>query len=127
MKTDLTIDDVARLDFERRMRQFAAEAADQLKQGKDLRQVSRWSYDRRESGEDVPYMSVLNRDPDGTVTCVYASPTAKQKKLKKFFDEKAPDSSMPRYTLRAVAEDGHAIVEFTEKLGRGKDNKRSLT
>lgn len=60
-----------------------------LEQGKTLSEISKYTYEQRESGRNIPYFSVLNKQGN-KVTAIVASPTAKQKELKEFFENFYP-------------------------------------
>lgn len=94
---------------------FAQELNQKLAGGMNLRELSQYTYTRRESGDNIPYMSIGDQ-VGKTVTGIYASPTTKQKELKAFFSETRIGGNLPRYTLRVSLENG---VEFFEVLEKG--------
>lgn len=102
--------------------QYAVEIQNMLNSGKSLKEISQWSFQQRESGRNVPYLSILNKDEKGILDLA-ASPVSSQKELKSFFSTPVEGSTFEKYKLFVNREDG---VEFTEKLGKGKDNKTSL-
>ncbi len=98
------------------MKQFAKEAQELLASGKSLREVSRWSYAKREAGENVPYLGILDADEKNGVTMLMARPIVKQKELSEFFGEVAPGcKALKRYTIVVTNSGG---VEFTERTGQ---------
>lgn len=103
--------------------EFAKELKTLLSNGQALKAISVYTFTEREKGRNIPYLSILDKTVDGEVTGIYASPIAKQKELKAFFDEYAPGSGMPKYSFRITKEEG---LVFTEKLGKGKNNFKSL-
>lgn len=103
--------------------QFALEIQNMLNSGKNLKEISQWSYQERESGRNIPYLSILNKSSDGKIILDLAgNPISTQKELKKFWDEKVEGSVLPKYKLFVNNEIG---VEFTERFGKG-DNIISL-
>lgn len=61
-------------------------------QGWTLKQINKWSYEQREAGEDVIYLSWGTKSKDPNESYLIASPVAKQKEYKEFFNEKAEGS-----------------------------------
>ena len=94
--------------------------------GKTLRQISQWSFEQRECGRNVPYMSINGKEKDGTVNHIVASPISSQKELKLFFSTPTEGSTLDKFQLQVTIENGESIVIFTERLGKGKENKISL-
>lgn len=101
------------MDTKERMILYAKELQGLLNSGKTLRDISRLTYDRRQSGENIPYMAVYDMSNDHRILELYAAPTSKQTELKKFFEIKRNDSNVfSRFTLRIKLTTG---VEFYEK------------
>ena len=103
------------------MLEYCAELKAQWDLSKNLRTVCQWSFDQRESGRFIPYMSISQTEVKNKVVGLWAKPTNKQKELKKFFEQKLSDSVLCRFTIRMYLDDG---LVFTEKLGKG--NKKVL-
>ena len=101
---------------------FANEIKAMIINGKSLKEISQYSFQQRESGRNVPYLAILNKDSDGILD-LSANPTSKQKELNAFFSVEAPNSTLPKYTFFVNRVNG---VKFQERLGKGKDNKISL-
>jgi len=79
-------------------------------QGWTLKQINKWSYEQREAGEDVIYMSWGTKSKDPNESYLIASPIAKQKEYKKFFSEVAEGFlSFSKYQLY-VYESG--VIKF---------------
>lgn len=108
------------------MIQFANEMKEMLENGKSLRQISQWSYEQRESGRNVPYMSINGKEKDGTVNHIVANPISSQKSFKAFFSTPTEGSTLDKYKLQVTFENNSAVVIFSERLGKGKDNTISL-
>jgi len=93
------------------MIEFKKELAKKLQEAGSLKAVRNWSFEQREAGRNVPYMS-------GDNYSLFASPTTTQKELKEFFAIKAPNSVLPKYTLRIENDK----VQLQKRLGKGADN-----
>ena len=105
---------------------FALELKAMLESGKNLREISQWSFEQREYGRNIPYMSINGKEKDGTVNHIVANPIASQKELKKFFLTPTEGSTLDKFQLQVTIENDVPIVIFSERLGKGKDNKISL-
>jgi len=101
---------------------YAKEIQALFEEGKSLKEISQYSFQQRENGRNIPYLAVLNKEGD-KITDLSASPISSQRELKAFFNQCAPDSTLSKYNFYVNHING---VEFTEKLGKGKDNKISL-
>ena len=101
---------------------FANEIKAMVENGKSLKEISQYSFQQRESGRNIPYLAILNKDNIGILD-LSAKPTSNQKELNKFFNIEAPNSTLPKYTFFVNRDNG---VELQERLGKGKDNKISL-
>jgi hypothetical protein len=67
---------------------FATEITAQIKAGKSIKEIRQWSFDKRENGENIPYLAgpnLVDTDQDALL----AQPTKKQKDLYEFFELKA--------------------------------------
>ena len=99
---------------------FKHELEQYLEQGKSLQEISQITFNRREAGENIPYMGIEQKIGN-MITRIGASPTKKQKELRAFFDELAEGSRITKYSLYIDLEESNKVV-FKEKLGKGKDN-----
>lgn len=94
---------------------YADEIEELLAAGKDLKDIRKWSYEEREKGRLVPYLSSVTDD------CLQAAATKKQKELYAFFNETAPGFKMiTKYVFRVSM----CGVEF---FTRGKVNGEHVT
>ncbi len=114
MKTaQLTPERIESIKFELMI--YAFELNQMFVDRKSLREISRWSYDQRESGRNIPYMRISDTSKvEGTSNVViglWAEPTNKQKELKAFFNIEIGSGVLTKYTLRMDL-DG---VRFEEK------------
>jgi hypothetical protein len=104
---------------------FCNELKAQWELTKDLRLVSQWTYEQREAGRNIPYMSIAQTEKaeKGTackVIGLWASPTVKQKALKTFFSKFAPNcDTLTQYTLRMYLDEQGLL--FQEKIRNGKN------
>ncbi len=91
-------------------------------EGKDLREISRWSYAQRESGRNIPYMAICDSNDKGkTISGLWATPISKQKELKAFFDmTKAELSMLSKYTLSADLTGIHFYEKSADEEGNIK-------
>ena len=101
-----------------KLRKYANTLQDMLSQDCTLKEISQHTYQLRESGADIPYMNIGDKE-EGEVVGIYAQPTKSQPELKEFFYQKAPNSVLPKYVFRITKDEG---LVFTERLGKGKDN-----
>ena len=93
-----------------------------LDSGKDLREISQWSFAQRESGRNVPYLAISQTKTDKRKTIVvglFATPTIKQKELKVFFDELVPGMSVLTRWLLTINTDESPVIKLKERLGKG--------
>ena len=100
------------IDFKNELQQL-------LNSGEDLRKLSQYSYAQRESGRNVPYMAITDKEKSGKVERIYAKPTNAQKELKAFFSKQAQDSIFNEFELYVDILEG---VVFKHRLGKGKTN-----
>jgi hypothetical protein len=105
--------------MEERMIKFAKELEQLLAEGKDLREIAVITYQRRESGENIPYMMIGDTDRKTRKAIgIYASPIKSQKDLYEFFNRKRIGSvAIPVYTLRITAEEGVIFSKCEQRLG----------
>ena len=91
----------------------------------DLRKVSQWSFQQRESGRNIPYMSIGQTEKNSnTVLGLWAAPISRQRDLYRFFDMPMCEGIiLPKYSIRMYLDEG---IVFKEKLGKGKDNCKML-
>jgi len=94
-----------------------------LDSGKDLREISQWSFAQRESGRNVPYLAIsqtIKTDKRKTIVVgLFATPTIKQKELKVFFDELVPGMRvLTRWSL-TINTDESPVIKLKERLGKG--------
>lgn len=90
----------------------------------DLRKVSQYSFEQRESGRNVPYMAITSKDMSGEVTCIMSSPTAAQKELKEFFSQPAPGfKKIPRYYIIFEMSGMWGFMERSKDGGIVRHNK----
>lgn len=108
---------------------FATEIEAMLAEGKSLRQISQWSYIRRQSEGYYPYLSILNvtGSGKGRVTDLVVSPVQWQKDLYELFTIVAPGHHSRQMFEFWVTEDG---VDFHMITGKdpetGEAIKKSL-
>lgn len=102
------------------LKELKIELKNRLDNGDSLREISKFTYELRESGKNIPYFSISQIDDNNIVTRITSQPISKQKELKKFFLEKANNSVLPKYQLYIDIEESGVI--FSERLGKGKNN-----
>lgn len=95
------------------LKSMISEIRSMHEKGKSLKEIQQWSYDQRESGKQIPYLSNGTKSSNPSEAYVVATPTAKQKDLKKFFDITAPGSNiLSKYSLYVY---GDGKIEFIMK------------
>jgi hypothetical protein len=100
---------------------FANELNEMFSKGMDLREISKYTYQQRESGRNVPYFGISDIDKvTKKVTRISAAPTSNQKKLRQFFNIKF-ESGINGLYMYIDIEDG--IVHLR---GTGKTNKNFI-
>lgn len=97
---------------------FATEINGLLREGKSLRQISQWSYTRRQSEGYYPYLSILQTEgkgPKPKVVELAVSPVQWQKEIYELFSLTAPGWNSRQMFEFWVTEDGVDFYMITGK------------
>jgi hypothetical protein len=110
MKNQSAIDQI--LDFLKEVKSLQDE-------GKNLKFINQWSYQQRESGRDIPYLSWGTKSAVLEESYLVPSPTNKQPHYKQLFTDVIEGRKhQPKYTLY-VYETG--TIEFCERQVVGNE------
>lgn len=96
--------------------EFTEEIQSLLFKGKTLKEISEWSYQQRESGRNVPYLSVLQTERKKDHLILRASPTKQQKDLYEFFNMPVDGKkALPKYVLEVTRVGDLKTVVYTRR------------
>ena len=78
---------------------FLYEVQELMNNGMTLKQLNKWSYEQREAGRDIPYLSWGTKRNDPKEAYLVPAPIKKQADYVEYFNVTHPGQHLPIYSL----------------------------